>query len=83
MVGRDGLSKAGGTVVPFWEIYLKLTYTRWAPTSYKYYQWPYKCVSRVITLPIGVITPFITGRGLSCTQTHQCGWFIGRTKAAG
>ena len=34
--------------------------TRWAPTSYK---WPYKWVTGVITLLIGVITPFITGRG--------------------
>ena len=41
--------------------------TRWAPTSYKYsynpYKWPYKWVTGVITLLIGVITPFITGRG--------------------
>ena len=40
---------------------------RWAPTSYKWsykpYKWPYKWVTGVITLLIGVITPFITGRG--------------------
>ena len=27
------------------------------------YKWPYKWVTGVITLLIGVITPFITGRG--------------------
>ncbi len=41
--------------------------TRWAPTSYKWsykpYKWPYKWVTGVITLLIGVITPFITSRG--------------------
>ena len=41
--------------------------TRWAPTSFKWsckpYKWPYKCVTGVITLLIGVITPFITSRG--------------------
>ena len=41
--------------------------TRWAPTSdkwsYKPYKWPYKWVTGVITLLIGVITPFITSRG--------------------
>ena len=40
---------------------------RWAPTSYKWsykpYKWPYKWVTGVITLLIGVITPFITSRG--------------------
>ena len=34
---------------------------RWAPTSYKY-KWPYKWITRVITLLIGVTIPFITGR---------------------
>ena len=42
-------------------------YTRWAPTRYKWsykpYKWPYKWVTGVITLLIGVITPFITSRG--------------------
>ena len=41
--------------------------TRWAPTNYKWsykpYKWPYKWVTGVITLLIGVITPFITSRG--------------------
>ena len=44
--------------------------TRWAPTSYKLsynpYRWPYKWVTGVITLLIGVITQFITGRGPPC-----------------
>ena len=39
--------------------------TRWAPTSYKWrynlYKWPYKWVTGVITLHMGVITPYITG----------------------
>ena len=47
------------------------TPTSWAPTSYKWtynfsynpYKWPYKWVSGVVTLHIGVITPFITGSG--------------------
>ena len=46
--------------------------TRWAPTSYKWSynpcKWPYKWVTGVITLPIGVITPFITGRVPPCRQ---------------
>ena len=41
--------------------------TRWAPTIYKWsynpYKWPYKWVTGVITLLIGVITPFVTGKG--------------------
>ena len=42
--------------------------TRWAPTSYKWsynnlYKWPDKWVTGVITLLMGVITPFITDRG--------------------
>ena len=40
---------------------------RWAPANYKWsykpYKWPYKWVTGVITLLIGVITPFITSRG--------------------
>ena len=39
---------------------LKICFTRWAPTNYKWsykpYKWPYKWVT-------GVITPFITSRG--------------------
>ena len=31
--------------------------------SYKPYKWPYKWATGVITLLIGVITPFITSRG--------------------
>ena len=46
-------------------------HTRWAPTSYKWsynsYKWPCKWVTGAITLLIGVITPFITGRGPPCT----------------
>ena len=46
--------------------------TRWAPTSYKWsynlYKWPYKWVTGVITLLMGVITPFITDRGPPCTD---------------
>ena len=46
--------------------------TRWAPTSYKWsynpYKWPYKWITLVITLLIGVITPFITGWGPPCTK---------------
>ena len=44
-----------------------VVFTRWAPTSYKWsykpYKLPYKWVTGVITLLIGVITPFITSRG--------------------
>ena len=44
--------------------------TRWAPAgckwSYNPYKWPYNWVTGVITLLIGVITPFITGRGPPC-----------------
>ena len=44
--------------------------TGWAPTSYKWgynpYKWPYKWATGVVTPLIGVITPFITGRGPSC-----------------
>ena len=44
--------------------------TRWALFSYKWgynpYKWPYKWVTEVITLLIGVITPFRTGRGPPC-----------------
>ena len=43
---------------------------RWAPTNYKWsynlYKWPYKWVTGVITLLMGVITPFITDRGPPC-----------------
>ena len=46
--------------------------TRWAPTSYKWsynlYKWPYKWVTGVITLLMGVITPFITDRGPPCSN---------------
>ena len=35
--------------------------------SYNPYKWPYKWVTGVITLLIGVITPLITGRGPPCT----------------
>ena len=49
--------------------------TRWAPTSYKLsynpYKWPYKWVTGVITLLIGVIIQFITGRGPPCTFTNK------------
>ena len=46
------------------------TRPRWAPTSCKWgynpYKLPYKWVTGVITLLMGVITPFITGRGPPC-----------------
>ena len=46
--------------------------TRWAPTSckwsYNLYKWPYKWVTGVITLLMGVITPFTTDRGPPCTR---------------
>ena len=38
----------------------------WGP-----YKWPYKCVTGVITLLIGVITQFITGRGPPCRWWSQ------------
>ena len=51
-------------------VFFGVFYTRWAPTIYKWscnpYKWPYKWVTGVITLLIGVITPFITGRGPPC-----------------
>ena len=54
--------KTGG----FWKT-TRCAPTRWAPTSYKWsykpYKWPCKWVTGVITLLIGVITPFITSRG--------------------
>ena len=41
--------------------------TRWAPSSCKWtynpYKWPYKWLTVLITLVVGVINPFITGRG--------------------
>ena len=40
-----------------------LTNYKWV---YKPYKWPYKWVTGVITLLIGVITPFITSRGPPC-----------------
>ena len=45
------------------------THTRWAQkpvineVSYNPYKWPHKLVTGVVTLFIGVITPFITGSG--------------------
>jgi len=49
-------------------------YARWARTSYKWsynlYKWPYKWVTGVITLLIGVITPFKTDRGPPCGKRH-------------
>ena len=41
--------------------------SRWAPASYKWsynpYKWPYKWLTVLRTLVIGVINPVITGRG--------------------
>ena len=41
-------------------------------TSYKWgynpYKWPYKCATEVITLLVGVITPFVTSRGPPCRE---------------
>ena len=60
-------------------------HTRWAPTSYKYYKWssnlykwPYKWVTGVITLLMGVITPFITDRGPPCTEDSHFRSFFGK-----
>ena len=39
--------------------------------SYNPYKWPYKWVTGVITLFIGVITPFITGR-VGCNADPMC-----------
>lgn len=39
-----------------WKLHLQ----NGAPTSYNHDKWPYKRVTRVITLLIGIITPFIT-----------------------
>ena len=56
-----------------WKMLIYVIYhgTRWAPTSYRLsynpYKWPYKWVTGVITLLIGVIIQFITGRGPPCT----------------
>ena len=48
---------------------------RWAPTIYKWsynpYKWPYKWVNGVITLLIGVKTPFTTGRGPPCKKSRS------------
>ena len=55
---------------------------RWAPASYKWsykpYKWPYKWVTGVITLLIGVITPFITSRGPTLKQPfgRRCSKFF-------
>ena len=44
-----------------------------APTSYKWsynpHKWPYQWVTGVITLLIGVVTPFINGTGPPCMNT--------------
>ena len=52
---------------PVWRSRFNEEPARWAPTSYKWsynlYKWPYKWVTGVITLLMGVITPFITDRG--------------------
>ena len=49
------------------------TATTWAPTSCKWsydlYKWPYTWVTGVITLLIGAITPFTTGRETPCTSS--------------
>ena len=46
--------------------------TRWAPTSYKWsynpYKWPHKWETGVVTLLLGVITPFITNKGPPCRK---------------
>ena len=48
---------------------------RWASTSYKKgynpFKWPYKLVTGVINLLIGVITPFITSRGPPCRKGNH------------
>ena len=51
--------------------------TRWAPTIVlnevmgPLFQWPYKWVTEVITLLIGVVTLLITGRGPPCRKEQK------------
>ena len=66
--GISSVAAMGGSSQDFLGVFLYGDHTRWAPTSYKWsyfqpYKWPYKWVTGVITLLIGVITPFITSRG--------------------
>ena len=66
--GFDLLDAVTTCTIGVGQLFQKQTYpSRWAPTSYKWsykpYKWPYKWVTGVITLLIGVITPFITSRG--------------------
>ena len=70
MVAGQPPTKKNGHLVPrFLYLHLQI-HTRWAPTSYKLsynpYKWSVKWVSGVITLPIGIISPFITSRGPPC-----------------
>ena len=65
----------------WFQVWNKIKYTkntRWAPISYKWgynpYKWPYKWVTEVITLLIGVITPFIAGRGPPCNNVSNWIW---------
>ena len=55
-----------------WKSRFFVVTTRWAPTSYKCiynpYKWSYKWVTGVITLHIGIISPFITSRGPPCMK---------------
>ena len=62
-------------------IILQVGYKVGPGSSYKWsyfqpYKWPYKWVTGVITLLIGVITPFITSRGPTLYQVHCfVSWF--------
>ena len=71
-----GVSKNRGGP-PKWMVKIMENPTRWAPTSYKLshnpYKWPYKRVTGVITLLIGVITQSITGRGPPCIKMDDLG----------
>ena len=64
-------------------IYVIYHGTRWAPTSYRLsynpYKWPCKWVTGVITLLIGVIIQFITGRGPPCT-IHKKSPYLNQSK---
>ena len=57
-------------ICPYLPVNQKGSPIKWDPTSYKWsynpYKWPSKWATGVITLVIGIINPFITGRGPPC-----------------
>ena len=76
LIGRHVVSFKSKLSTGFWR------HTRWAPTSCKWscnpYKWPYKCVTGIITLLIGVKTPVITGKGPPCMDIFlaRCSPFL-------